>query len=364
VSVRTIAIQAVLVAFGTAAGLAILEIGARVYEAQHRAEAREAWRTFQESRAGEARGELPLAGILRISPNPEIIYELIPNLAGIRFKSQPLRTNARGFRGPEHPEEPAPGTIRIVGIGDSVMFGWGVRERQSYPRILERMLNRDLQGVRVEVINTAVPGYNTAMEVATLEAKGVAFRPDWVIVDFVTNDLGLPNFIARDSDPFSLRRSFLWEFVSARLAGRPGGDRRGPLALAPRHESGFDFASRPDRVPPEYRAMVGLSGYRRAMERLAARRDQHGFRVLVVSSGHIPDDVAEVCRQLAFPTFVAVPDVERYMQQHGIEEYQGSDLTVGESDPHPSAIQHRIIAEGLRRWLASADARLAPAGDS
>jgi hypothetical protein len=351
-------------AFGTAVGLAILEVGARVYEIQHRAEAREAWRAFQEVRAREARGDLPLARILRISRNREIVFELIPNLAGVTFKGQPLRTNANGFRGPVHPEEPAPGTIRIVGIGDSVMFGWGVRERQTYLRILERMLNRDLRDGRVEVINTAVPGYNAAMEVASLEAKGLAFRPDWVIVDFVTNDLGLPNFIVRESDPFSLRRSFLWELVTARLAGRPAGDRRGPLIGAPRHESGFDFASRPDRVPPEYRYMVGLEGYRRAMARLATLRDLHGFRVLVTSSGAIPDGVAAICRNLAFPMFVAVPEVERYMRQHGIEEYLGSNLTLSEIDPHPSPIQHRIIAQGLRRRLGSADARLAPAGDS
>jgi len=300
---------------------------------------------------------------LRISRNPEIVYELIPDLAGVRFKGQPLRTNANGFRGPAYPEEPAAGTIRIVGVGDSVMFGWGVRERQTYLRILERMLNRDLPKGRVEVINTAVPGYNAAMEVATLAAKGVAFRPDWVIVDFVSNDLGLPNFIARESDPFSLRRSFLWELVSARLAGRPGGDRRGPLIGAPRHESGFDFANRPEQVPPEYRYMIGLEGYRRAMLQLAALRDRHGFRVLVTSSGSLPDGVAEVCREFAFQTFVAVPDVEAYMQQHGIETYLGSELTISEIDPHPSAIQHRIIAEGLRRRLGSADARLAPAED-
>jgi len=54
VRLRNFASLALLVAFGTAAGLAILEVAARVYELQHRSEAREAWRVFQEDRATRA----------------------------------------------------------------------------------------------------------------------------------------------------------------------------------------------------------------------------------------------------------------------------------------------------------------------
>jgi hypothetical protein len=39
-------------------------------------------------------------------------------------------------------------------------------------------------------VNLAVPGYNTAQEMLTLKEKGLAYRPDLVIVNFVLNDDG------------------------------------------------------------------------------------------------------------------------------------------------------------------------------
>jgi hypothetical protein len=64
-----------------------------------------------------------LRQMLRPSDNPRIIYELQPNLAVLSHQKL-VRTNAHGFRGPDYRLPKGDTILRIVGLGDSVMFGW------------------------------------------------------------------------------------------------------------------------------------------------------------------------------------------------------------------------------------------------
>jgi lysophospholipase L1-like esterase len=359
---KPIVLDFALLVLGTTVGLAILEAGVRTYEYSREAKRNRAWQEFQDAKAVRTKGEVPLGKMIRISQDPSIIYELIPNLSGVTLKGKPVDINADGFRGPRYPRQPAPGTFRILGIGDSVMFGWGVREGDCYLSVLARMLSQREPNTRFEAINTAVPGYNTAMEVATLERKGLAFHPDLVIIGFVGNDLGLPNFIARRDNYLSLTRSFLAEFLRSRFSGGADDGPR-PLIKAPRREDNRWFQDDPERVPPEYRQMVGIAGYRQAMRRLAQLSKEHDFQVLVVTHGlathgPIPGFVADIGAELGLPVLGAYPVVKQYMQDHGIKRLLGSELTVTDTDAHPSAIQHRLIAEMICQYLLKNDRRL------
>jgi hypothetical protein len=70
--------------------------------------------------------------MLRPSPNRRLVYELKPGLdvrmVAPTFRDRPVavRTSADGFRDEPCPVAKAPGTYRVVGLGDSLMFGWGV----------------------------------------------------------------------------------------------------------------------------------------------------------------------------------------------------------------------------------------------
>jgi hypothetical protein len=50
--------------------------------------------------------------------------------------------------------------------------------------VLEERLAKEVPNERWEVLNMAVPGYNTAMEVETLKARGLAYEPDVVVVGY------------------------------------------------------------------------------------------------------------------------------------------------------------------------------------
>lgn len=66
-------------------------------------------------------------------------------------------SNTDGFRSREFgPKDP--GVIRIVCIGDSSTFGWGVDDDYTYPQLLASRLGWP-GGPRVEVFNLGIPGF-------------------------------------------------------------------------------------------------------------------------------------------------------------------------------------------------------------
>jgi len=100
-----------------------------------------------------------------------------------------LRTNSLGCRGPEvAPEKPA-GVFRIVLLGDSVAFGWGVNDEVTFARRLETEWNAASPARRLEVINTAHPMYDTNQEEAALREVGLPLQPDLVLLVYVVNDV-------------------------------------------------------------------------------------------------------------------------------------------------------------------------------
>lgn len=66
--------------------------------------------------------ELTLGQIIQISENNKIIYELIPN-SNYQFKNVLVQTNNEGFKDKDYPKTKPLHTKRIIGIGDSGMFG-------------------------------------------------------------------------------------------------------------------------------------------------------------------------------------------------------------------------------------------------
>ncbi len=80
----------------------------------------------------------------------------------------------------------------IVCFGTSITRGAPyVPEQDTYPAVLERRLNRRLalDGIAVSVINSGVPGENTAEGLARIDADVIAHRPDLAVIEFACNDV-------------------------------------------------------------------------------------------------------------------------------------------------------------------------------
>jgi lysophospholipase L1-like esterase len=120
--------------------------------------------------------------------DPEVRYVLLPNQKGW-VDDGFVTTNSRGFRGREVEIPKPPGRLRIVALGDSVTFGWGVNDADTFCNQLELQLRAQRPGLDLDVVNLAVPGYWTRQEVTLLKRHLAELQPDVVLVGFYANDL-------------------------------------------------------------------------------------------------------------------------------------------------------------------------------
>ena len=85
-----------------------------------------------------------LGEILRKSEEKSLIYELKPNL-DTRFLHARLRTNEEGFKGDLCTNPKRDTEVRILGIGDSLMFGWGIPDGKEYLALLKQSLQSEIR---------------------------------------------------------------------------------------------------------------------------------------------------------------------------------------------------------------------------
>ena len=122
------------------------------------------------------------------------LYGLRPG-ADVRFgwgRTVHYVINQDGFRGPRPARPKPPDRFRVVILGDSIAFGYGVEETETFARQLESELNRRIPEAGIEILNLGVGGYNAWNEAKLLEDVGVAYQPDLVLVQFCINDLNSP----------------------------------------------------------------------------------------------------------------------------------------------------------------------------
>ena len=153
-----------------ALGLALAEAGLRLFFPQPLAE-----------RYGS-----PTAGGPLVAIDKELGWTLRENVSGVA-SNEPwqadLATNAFGFRDVNHPEKAA-GVTRVAVLGDSFVFGSGVKQDEVVTRRLAALL-----GPSFEVINLGVPGYGTDQALITLRRWGPRLSPDIVLAGFFWNDV-------------------------------------------------------------------------------------------------------------------------------------------------------------------------------
>jgi hypothetical protein len=133
--------------------------------------------------------------------DPDIGYTLTPDFTGELVSSEfrmEFHTNSLGLRGEElRPRQN--NTVRILLLGDSQAWGFGVAEAETMSVLLEQSLSTQYPNFDIQVVNGGVPGYGTADELAFLQAKGDLLQPDIVIVQFLSvNDLSENRTPARE----------------------------------------------------------------------------------------------------------------------------------------------------------------------
>lgn len=94
--------------------------------------------------------------------------------------------NPDGFNDDPWARDKAPGTVRVVLLGDSVAYGSGLPKSRVFPQQAEVLLANSERPV--EILNLSIYGYDVEQIAATARSKAWALEPDLVVYAWFTND--------------------------------------------------------------------------------------------------------------------------------------------------------------------------------
>jgi lysophospholipase L1-like esterase len=133
----------------------------------------------------EPRGRARFGGkTYRLSENKDLVYELLPN-SKVKIQDLEVKINSTGFRDKEF-EVPDQTRTRIICVGDSITYGWGISLEDTYHKRLEALLND--RGHDVDIMGLGVPGYNTVQEFHMIREKALSLGPDILLLQIAMND--------------------------------------------------------------------------------------------------------------------------------------------------------------------------------
>ncbi len=269
-----------------------------------------------------------------------------------------LTSNRAGFRDREMRPK-APGMIRIVTLGDSSTFGWGVDADHTYQRVLESLLGERYPRRRFEVLNLGMPGYNSRHGIGVLEHYALELDPDVLIFSFGANDARLvlvPTAVVLDRDDSALAgvRFGLLKLRTYRLLRKAIFTLRDPIAAK----------EAPTLVPA-----VSLAEFEDNLRRLIRESAQRGARSVLLSVCTGVRTYAAALRNVAAEQRVPSVDVralfsdkieavrsgellpqivQGYRTRYGARALQErQSLYVTSDGCHPHHVGHTLIAQEL-----------------
>jgi hypothetical protein len=143
--------------------------------------------------------------------HPVLGFTGIPGVEKRVFGPQPFfgkvkRHNASGHRGPAFPQEKQDGTSRILLLGDSNVWGYGLDEKELLSTRLSASLKKAEPDMNFEVINLGVSGYGTGQAYLKFLLEGLPYQPDVVSLNFFS-----------DNDFWETTRQIAWKVKKPRF---------------------------------------------------------------------------------------------------------------------------------------------------
>jgi len=272
--------------------------------------------------------------------NPELSFVHVPNRSAF-LMGVPVSINSHRLRDREYSETKPAGTYRIVMLGDSTAFGWGVRLDETVSKIVERELNAtSLPSYRqVEVLNAGVGNYDTVQEVAHYETYDRVFNPNLVILEYFINDA---EPVPSERHAWLLGRSYLVAFTISRF------DTLMQFAgLRPRWDAYYAGLYDDDRP--------GFQAAKAALAKLenVTRRDGAELLVAILPELHRINasypfaKEQQKIKDVLDSKHVPVIDLIEGLRGHGPE----SSLWVTPEDPHPNRKANSLIAAQIVDWV-------------
>lgn len=215
------------------------------------------------------------------------------------------------------------GRRRVLAIGDSCTWGWQVAQHKAYPQVLQTLVDRFIGPDSYRVINAGVPGYASTQGLAYLRERGLALKPEIVIIAYGFNDAlltgDLEHALATQQrfltfiklDDYLLGTSRFWGWARTRL--------------------------REQAAPPPSEVRVPVPAYEKNVLEMTEVVRQHGARPVVLSfereDGPYGRANVDVAARAGVPVLV----------------YRGPRLDI----IHPTALGYSMLAKQLFDRLQS-----------
>jgi lysophospholipase L1-like esterase len=273
-------------------------------------------------------------------PNPKLSFAHQPNghafLMGVD-----VRINSQGLRDYEYLLAKPAGVYRIMLLGDSTTFGWGVPVNETTAKILERNLNaQHLPGYdHVEVLNAGVGNYGTVQEVTYYQTRGRAFHPDLVVLVYFIND---PEPVPVERKGFLVDSSYLIAFSVNRFDGVL---RR----IGTRPDWNKYYSSLYDDNRP------GFQACKVALVDLASTTQRENTKLLVailpelhqINNSYPFTAAHRKIKDVLAAERAPVLDLIDGLRNHGPE----SSLWVTPLDDHPNGKANTLVAAQIQDWI-------------
>ena len=298
-------------------------------------------------------------------PEPGAGYTLMKPDSHYEWQNIPVDINSHGLRGPETSYDKPPATYRILNLGDSIAMGWGVQVENTYGQQLEALLNeKRTDDLRYEVINAGVPGWNLDNELAYLQAEGLNYEPDLILLDMtIANDINGKSALLTGNGPGLFRwlsdHTYSWPFLQsqaawakARAQGRDRVDTIDPPTNPAKY---FPLDPQSDRWTERWNSIMDinrLAGENNA--RLVLVLFPLEFQVLDENYSSLPQNfMTDKATEADIPVLDLLPAFRKACQEKPGGECQLEDRYLfADVWMHPSAYGHSVTATELEEVLA------------
>lgn len=124
-----------------------------------------------------------------LNRDPVIFWRQRSNL-DVLFHEVKVHTDAWGLRNQKLNLKKKENSLRIICLGPSSTFGWGIENKSTYAYLLKKLIESaciDFQDI--EVINAGVIGYSSYQGKVFLKESILQLNPDIIIVSYLINDI-------------------------------------------------------------------------------------------------------------------------------------------------------------------------------
>ncbi|MBL7056148.1 SGNH/GDSL hydrolase family protein [Candidatus Woesearchaeota archaeon] len=249
-----------------------------------------------------------------------------------------IKINSKGLRDNEYDYKKLAGTYRILVIGDSITFGFGVDQNKTYPKILESLLNQNkINNKDIEVINLGIGNYNTLQELEFLKVEGIRYDPDEIILGWFINDA---EYTQKERSSFFRKHSYTYTYFLALKA-------KSRFLYGEGYESYYKKLYEDNKFKEYKLILSSLLNY--------INKNNITLNVLLIPELHDLENYSFVKIHDEIIKFFEEKKVTVIDGKPSFETNNSQIFWVAKDDAHPNEEGHKILANLLYKELYSKD---------